>query len=214
MIKREALMETLSSNLNDFLKKPSKNLSLPSKKFLRDGFIGLIRAGQPIVCQMARHLPNQRTKFLSRLDRLEGHLVKDSNFDDQLTNVLPEVWLPYFKDDTTIILDLSDIAKPLARKMDYLATVRDGSTGELVNGYWLLEMYASLSYKNPVPILLEPFSHQEPYSPGQNPIVLKAIHKIFELTGSRGVMVIDRGFDAGVMFEDWLDNPCSCRPTG
>jgi hypothetical protein len=84
----------------------------------------------------------------------------------------------------------------------------------LVNGYWLLEMYASLSYKNPVPILLEPFSHQEPYSPGQNPIVLKAIHKIFELTGSRGVMVIDRGFDAGVMFEDWLDNPCSCRPTG
>jgi hypothetical protein len=38
--------------------------------------------------------------------------------------------LPYFKDDTPIILDLSDIAKPLARKMDYLAIVRDGSTGE------------------------------------------------------------------------------------
>ncbi|HUU19261.1 MAG TPA: transposase [Sedimentisphaerales bacterium] len=114
--------------------------------------------------------------------------------------------MPYSQDDTPIILDLSDLAKPLAKKMDYLATVRDGSTGELVNGYWLLEMYASLSRKNPVPVLLEPFSHEEPYSPGQNPVVLNAVHKIFELTDNRGVLVVDRGFDRWVMFEDWLDN--------
>jgi hypothetical protein len=206
MLKRKALMESISSSLHSFLKQTGKNLSLPDKKFLRDSVVGLLRAGQPVVCQMARHLPNQRTKFISRLDRLDQHLVNDSNFDNQLKEALPAVWLPFFQDDTAIILDLSDIAKPLAKKMDYLATVRDGSTGELVNGYWLLEMYASLSRHNPVPILLEPFSHQEPYSPGQNPVVLQAIHKIFKLTGGRGVLVIDRGFDAGIMFEDWLDN--------
>jgi len=206
MLKRKALMESISSNLYDFLKKISKNLSLPDKKFLRDATIGLLRAGNPIVCQMARHLPNQRTKFVSRLDRLDQHLVKDCNFDHEVKEVPPEVWLPFFKDDTPIILDLSDLAKPFAKKMDYLATVRDGSTGELVNGYWLLEVYASLSRKNPVPILLEPFSHQQPYSPGQNPVVLKAVHKIFELTDNRGVLVVDRGFDGWVMFEDWLDN--------
>ena len=110
------------------------------------------------------------------------------------------------KDDTPIILDLSDIAKPFAKKMDYLATVRDGSSGQLVNGYWLVELYASLSHKNPVPVLLEPFSHEEPYSPGQNPVVLNAVHKIFELTNKRGVLVVDRGFDGWAMFEDWLDN--------
>ena len=119
---------------------------------------------------------------------------------------LPANWLPFIKDDTPIILDLSDLAKPYAKKMDYLATVRDGSTGELVNGYWLVELYASLSRKNPVPVLLEPFSHQEPEGPGQNPVVIKAIHKIFELTGNRGVLVADRGFDSMIMFEDWLDN--------
>jgi hypothetical protein len=90
--------------------------------------------------------------------------------------------------------------------MDYLAMVRDGSTGELTNGYWLIELYASLSRKNPVPVLLEPFSHEEPNSPGQNPVVLAAVHKIFELTNKRGVLVVDRGFDGWVMFEDWLDN--------
>jgi hypothetical protein len=206
MLKRKALMESISSNLHNFLKIIGNNLSVPDKKFLRDSTIGLIRCGKPVVCQMARHLPNQRTKFISRLDRLDQHLLKNSDFDNNVKEALPEVWLLYFQDDTPIILDLSDLAKRLAKKMDYLATVRDGSTGELVNGYWLLELYASLSRKNPVPILLEPFSHEEPYSPGQNPVVLEAIHKIFELTGNRGVLVVDRGFDAGVMFEDWLDN--------
>jgi len=206
MLKRKALMESISSNLHNFLKKIGNNLSVPDKKFLRDGFIGLLRCGKPIVCQMARHLPNQRTKFLSRLDRLEAHLVKDTDFDNKVETALPQVWLGFVQDDTPIILDLSDIAKPLAKKMDYLAKVRDGSTGELVNGYWLVELYASLSRKNPVPVLLEPFSHEEPYSPGQNPVVLAAVHKIFKLTDKRGVLVVDRGFDGWVMFEDWLDN--------
>ena len=206
MFKRKALMESVSSNLHNFLKNIGKNLSLPDKKFLRDAVIGLLRCGEPIVCQMARHLPNQRTKFLSRLDRLEAHLVKNNGFDDKVKSVLPEAWLPFVQDDTPIILDLSDIAKPYARKMDYLATVRDGSTGELVNGYWLVELYASLSRKNPVPVLLEAFSHKEPDNPGQNPVVLAAVHKIFELTNNRGVLVVDRGFDGRVMFEDWLDN--------
>ncbi len=206
MLKRFALMESISSNLHNYLKKIANNLSVPDQKFLRDSFIGLLRSGKPVVCQMARHLPNQQTKFLSRLDRLEAHLIKDSNFDHAVKAELPDIWLPFIKDDTAIILDLSDIAKPLARKMDYLATVRDGSTGRLVNGYWVVELYASLSRKNSVPVLLEPFSHQEPCSPGQNPVVLDAVHKIFELTGNRGVLVADRGFDSIIMFEDWLDN--------
>jgi len=84
---------------------------------------------------MARHLPNQRIKFISRLDRLDRHLVKNTDFDNNVKESLPKLWLPYLQDDTPIILDLSDLAKPLAKKMDYLATVRDGSTGELVNGY-------------------------------------------------------------------------------
>ena len=132
MLKRKALMESISSNLYNFLNKIGKNLSLPDKKFLRDGLIGLIRCGKPIVCQMARHLPNQRTRFLSRLDRLEAHLGKDNNFDSKIKSELPEFWLPFIQDDTPILLDLSDIAKPLAKKMDYLATVRDGSSGQLL----------------------------------------------------------------------------------
>jgi hypothetical protein len=207
MLKRIALMDSIAANLINYLKLIATDLSLPQKKFLKDSVIGLIRCGKPIVCQIARQLPNQRTSFLSRLDRLDAHLTNnDNNFADKINNQLPNIWLPLIKDDTPIILDLSDIAKPLAKKMDYLAMVRDGSDGKLVNGYWLVEMYASVNHKNPLPILLEPFSHRQPCSPGQNPIVLNAVHKIFELTNKRGILTADRGFDSRIMFDDWLDN--------
>ena len=178
---------------------------MPHRKFLRDAVIGLLRSGKPIVCQMARHLPDQRTRFLSRLDRLEAHPVKNNDFDSKAKAALPHAWLPFVQDDTPVILDLSDIARPFARKMDCLATVRDGSTGQLVNDYWPVELYASVSRRNPLPVLLEPFSHEQPYSPGQNPVVLAAVDKIFKLTNNRGVLVADRGFDGGIMFEHWLD---------
>ena len=205
MVRPQALMEAVSANLNSFLQPIGENLSKPQKKFLRDGLIGLLRAGRPVVCRMARKLPVRRTKFLSRLDRMESNLNRQSDIDERLKAAMPELWLPLVRDDTPIILDLSDIAKPLAKKMDYLATVRDGSTGQLVNGYWLVELYASVSRKNPVPILLEPFSHEQPFCRGQNPVIIDAVRKVFDLTDGRGVLVIDRGGDARTLLGEWLD---------
>jgi len=204
MLPPQALMEAVSANLNWFLQIIGENLTKPQKKFLRDGLLGLRRAGRPVVCRMARRLPDQGTEFLSRLRRLEGHLNGQDDLDGKVKAALPGLWLPLVRDDTAIILDLSDVAKPLAKKMDYLATVRDGRTGQLVNGYWVVEMYASVSRKNPIPILMEPFSQQQPLCPGQNPILIGAVHWVLELTEKRGVLVVDRGGDARVLLEDWI----------
>lgn len=206
MVKQDALMESLSSNLHGFLKQMGANLRVPQKKFLRDGLVGLVRAGHPIVCQMGREIPNQRSTYTSRVKRLDLHLTAETDFDERVKESLPAVWLPLVTKDTPLILDLSDLAKPLARKMDYLATVRDGSTGALVNGYWRVEIYASIARKNPFPILLEAFSHEAPDCPGQNPIVLNAVRRVFDLTDGRGVLVVDRGGDARVFLDDWLDH--------
>jgi len=205
MVRTHALMESLSANLGEFLHPIHSDLTRPQEKFLRDGLVGLIRAGRPIVCRMARKLPDRRTKFLSRRDRMEANLNRPSDIERKIKSALPDLWLPMVHEDTPIILDLSDLAKPLARKMDYLATVRDGGTGQLVSGYWLVELYASVSRKNPVPILLEPFSHEQPLCRGQNPIIIDAVRHVFDLTNKRGVLVVDRGGDGRALLEDWLD---------
>ena len=67
MVRQQALMESLSENLHGFLHQINGNLSRPDQKFLQDALIGLLRAGRPIVCQMARQLPNQRTEYPTRV---------------------------------------------------------------------------------------------------------------------------------------------------
>ena len=59
MVKQDALMESLSSNLHGFLNQIQGDMSVTDKKFLRDSFIGLVRAGHSIVCQMAREVPRK-----------------------------------------------------------------------------------------------------------------------------------------------------------
>lgn len=41
MVKRKAIVESLSSDLHSFLEKTNQNLSGPNRKFLRDGLTGL-----------------------------------------------------------------------------------------------------------------------------------------------------------------------------
>ena len=41
----------------------------------------------------------------------------------------------YIQPDTPIAIDMTDLAKPRARKKKYLASVRDGSEGKLVTRY-------------------------------------------------------------------------------
>ena len=87
MVKQDALMESLSTNLQGFLNQIQGNLSVPEKKFLRDGFIGLVRAGHPIVCQMAREVPNQGSKYTTRVKRLDLHLTAENDFDERIKDV-------------------------------------------------------------------------------------------------------------------------------
>ena len=49
MLKRKALMESISSNLHNFLKKIGNNLSVPAKKFLRDSLVGLLQTDVTLI---------------------------------------------------------------------------------------------------------------------------------------------------------------------
>ena len=45
MTRPQALMEAVSANLNWFLHPIGQNVTNPQKKFVRDGLIGVLRAG-------------------------------------------------------------------------------------------------------------------------------------------------------------------------
>jgi hypothetical protein len=108
--------------------------------------------------------------------------------------------------NTVLALDLSDIRKEYAQKMEHLATVRDGSTGELHQGYWLCDVTAAeVNGSEIVPLYQKLFSVEAKDFTSENAEVLAAIDLVRTHTQGRGIWTIDRGGDRKKLLEPLLD---------
>jgi hypothetical protein len=104
-------------------------------------------------------------------------------------------------------LDLSDLDKPYAKKMEYLAWVRDGSTGETRSkGYWLLDVLgADVEGEDLIPLYGELYSQEANNFRSENRQILNAIDRVMEGIGHRGIWAMDRGGDRSRLFKGFLE---------
>ncbi len=110
-------------------------------------------------------------------------------------------------DDDIICLDGSDIAKRFARKFEALDYVRDASEKTIVPGYLLTTAVAVRpdgSDKNPVPLLLHPYSTKEEGFVSDPYEMHQAIEDIHHWTDGRGTFAIDRAADSGRVLKKLL----------
>ena len=108
------------------------------------------------------------------------------------------------KDRTLLILDLSDLTKKYAEKMEYLATVRDGSEdGEYVDGYWTNQVIAGEVGSNEITPLYALYSQASPDFISENEKIIKAMDIVGKAAQNRGIWLIDRGL-TGTLYL----NPC------
>ncbi len=110
------------------------------------------------------------------------------------------------KEKTLLILDLSDLKKKYAEKMEYLAKVRDGSEGgEIVDGYWTNHVVASdVDSHEITPLYMSLYSQNSPDFTSENDEILKAIDQVGTAVQNRGIWVIDRGGDRDALYEPLL----------
>jgi hypothetical protein len=107
--------------------------------------------------------------------------------------------------DSSFIVDLTDVAKPYAKKMENLACVRDGDKGTLVSGYWCFEAYALDKDGIIWPLLLWPYSLEAEGQLSENEQVLRLLSLLDEYFGEGfGIWVFDRGFDRVNLIEPFL----------
>lgn len=103
------------------------------------------------------------------------------------------------------MLDISDIRKPYACRMEYLAEVRDGSTGEIGIGYWTLQVVgAELEEIHITPLIHRLYSQNAPGYVSENEEILRAVRDVSGVVGGRGIYVIDRGGDREKLFYPFL----------
>jgi hypothetical protein len=142
---------------------------------------------------------------LIRTEKRLSRNLKSAALEKELTPQLVRLGSSRIQPNTVLALDLSDVRKEYAQKMEYLATVRDGSTGELHNGYWLCDVTgAEVGGSEIVPLYQKLFSAEAKDFISENAEVLAAVDLIRTHTQGRGIWTIDRGGDRKKLLEPLL----------
>jgi hypothetical protein len=140
--------------------------------------------------------------------RLLNHLVSPQADLGKAVTAYRRSLNRYIQPQTPLVIDLTDLAKPRARKMKYLALVRDGSEGKLVTGYWCIEVYAHLKSKRVLPLALDVYSIEDPAVGSENLQIERVVDAVNRDLEGNGIWVADRGFDRLELYKMWFSRHC------
>jgi hypothetical protein len=198
------LRSRLKAQLTKFSSELCQGLSQPLEKFVGQMLFG-IQASQDVkLSNIARSL-KEEISLIKTEDRLSRNL-RAGELEIELTWQLAKMASQRITGGTVLCLDLSDIRKEYAKKMEYLATVRDGSTGEMHPGYWLCDITgAEMNGSEIVPLYQKMYSAEAKEFVSENAEVLAGIDLVRSHTQGRGIWALDRGGDRKKLLEPLLD---------
>lgn len=183
----------------------SAGLPKVSRRFVAEMVFGIQARGSVRLTEVGRSL-GERITLKKTEERLSRQLGR-RGLDRKIQRRLIEQAAPRIEDDTLLVLDLSDVTKKYAEKMENLAQVRDGSEKELGWGYWTLNIVgANTKGTKIVPLYGRLFSHTVGGHQSENEEIREAVGEVAEVVGKRGIWVMDRGGDRRYIFNYLLPN--------
>jgi len=194
----------LRVQIHGFSGKLSPRFSKPLGRFVEQMLYGILVSKDVKLSQIGRAL-EEPISLKKTEDRLSTNLNRDGLAGELLGQIASQ-GSRRIRRDALLILDTSDIRKAYAKKMEYLARVRDGSAKELADGYWLCNVIACQSGGNDIiPLYQSLYSSAAPEHESENVELLKAVDTVTEHCGMRGIWVADRGMDRKNVFNPLLD---------
>ena len=164
---------------------------------------GLLSSQSSYLTEIARNL-KEGIVLDKTVERLSRNLM---NFDgaDKLTENYIKSVKQNFDDSTILIIDDSDISKPCSSKLEGLCKVRDGSTGEIADGYWYAGISAlTAEQKQPIPVYSRVYSSIEEGYISNNAETLKSFKFLSSHFSNTMIRALDRGYDAGYVFDYFI----------
>ncbi len=182
----------------------SKGLCVAAQRFVSEMVYGIQAAQSVMLTEIGRTLeesvPLRKTQW-----RLSRNLQRPELEETLQDNVL-RMAAGHIGHDTLLIIDPSDLSKKYAKKMEFLATVRDGSAHDFALGYWMLHVIGTEVDSNAItPLYQRLWSAQAPDFVSENEEILRGIDAVMAHVGRRGVWVMDRGGDRINLFGPMLD---------
>ncbi len=196
--------KSIAERFEAYVEAVGGRLYKPNRRFLKDALFGLLEGCSTLLSEIGRALeePHELIQTEKRLSRgLASSRYDDAAVEeDYLTLVAP-----LLRDERyprpTIAVDITDIAKPRARKMPYLATVHDGSEGDLADGYNIISVEAVGGRGRRLPLLSRLFSSVSPEYRSQTHTAVDAVAAARPHVPDDALWVFDSGFDGYEYYE-------------
>lgn len=163
---------------------------LPVQKFVKQMVFGIIKSRSVIAQQIAMNL-EEKIRLKKTCDRLYRNLTRPFLHSLLMVSHMRKT-SSVIRDETPIIIDLSDIAKPKAKKMEGLAEVWDVSEGKTNKGYFTLQA----SICDPKNLKVTQLYYSDLFSleeeaTFENEKILEFIHQSAIFTGNKGIFIGD-----------------------
>ena len=194
MYQFDYLIDNLRKYKQAFIKNITKNVVVPKQKFLKQAIPAILLSGSLVITKHAKWITDNCKDVHHSKKRLLNQLNNKTQWQRILQNYRCS-FADKIQHDTAIIIDMTDIAKPRAKKMQYIATVRDGSEGNLTSGYWCIEVYARVNKRVIIPLALHTYSIEDPDTYSENKQILNVIKQVNDDIDGKGIWIGDRGFD-------------------
>jgi len=197
----------LSALLLDYIKPLGMLEQEGPLRAMREVTAGIVFTGSVQLSNAARLFADSATQLSDGVKRLSLRLA-DAHWNHQewAAAVLQHLADAVEQDDL-IPIDGTELAKPYARRMQYLGTIRDASrVGDpLVNGYWCFGVHHwKPSCDSLSPLMLRPWSTKQPLFRSENELMDRWFWTLRQATAGRGIWLIDRGGDRPEVFTSLL----------
>lgn len=198
-------LENVKGKLRKIVHDLNEHISKPQQKYLLEMIPGCFATGSLNITAISGYL-RERVKVKHTVKRLQRNteqywsLLEISN----LYNI-HSCYEETLKDERVLIsVDGGDLVHDYGKSFEYMSQVRDGSSKRksINNGYFLNHAVCySFSSKRVLPLYLDIHSSTSVDFKSANTETIKLFDKLEQKFKDKGIFVMDRGYDAGVILE-------------
>lgn len=198
------MLKPIQNKYNYYMRKMKNYFNKPETQFLKESVLGIMKSKSVILRRIAMEL-QEEIPLKKTCKRLRNHLQKEGMWRRLTKEHNKNIKHKIGKNDYAV-LDISDIQKEYAQKMEGLDKVRDGDNDNIGTGYWMMNILRiSKNGQEMTPLYNKVYSFEKG-TISENTEILSAFKTVAKNTDKDLVKVIDRGGDRKTLIVPFLRN--------
>ena len=198
----------LRQQIHNFSGELCTSMGKVASRFVEETIFGLSASGSVRLTEIGRSLEEDIALHATH-KRLSRNLA-DKALASHIEKKVLQLGAKRITEKTLLIVDPTDLQKKYAKKMQYLANVRDASEKTIGKGYWMCDVVGCEVGSNEItPLAQELWSQNAPDFTSENEQVLSLVKRVRQATDYQGILVYDRGGDRREFLTPWTkDSSC------